>query len=417
MTEQNRIAQALSPLRASARTLEEVYQLAEGRKQRTAGKVGRVLLVAALLTALLALSAGAAELFGMEDSIDLTFDSAYTDGKVTVYVKNCSDKALRLQNKVKLMRWSTAQEVEPLDGSVEAFGGATVPAGETVEISVDLSGYDLAALEQPVPYNDWYYLLLTDANFLFGHDWQCYVEFVPVEDSEVQTQQPPLQVQESEALLQQVEEGLRPYFADISREPKERNRRAAEYLEKVDEWLTGLDITIVDPVTPMLLPHEPEPDAVFDPTFTAEPQYTLTGLHEHTMNWNGLMLGRSGDYASILSVYLPLKGYETVCRDLPIYYIFTYEKERVQPDRYVFIYGQLLTFAELEQYRVFEDESYVCYEVHELFYDDLWQHTQTWLSVNTDIQFNDSLWQRVQAVYDYYAGEQDFYYNLPEGFR
>ena len=165
---------------------------------------------------------------------------------------------------------------------------------------------------------------------------------------------------------------------------------------------------------PMLLPHEPEPDAVFDPGFTIEPQYTLTGLHEHTMNWNGLMLGRSGDYANILSVYLPLTGYEDVCRDLPIYYFFTYEKELVQPDHYVFIYGQLLTFAELEQYRVFEDESYVCYEVHELFYHDLWQHTQTWLSVNTDIQFNDSLWQRVQAVYDYYAGEQDFYYILLE---
>ncbi|MDE7030073.1 MAG: hypothetical protein K2P63_08860 [Lachnospiraceae bacterium] len=38
---------------------------------------------------------------------------------------------------------------------------------------------------------------------------------------------------------------------------------------------------------------------------------------------------------------------------------------------YAFIRGQIQTFEQMEQYKVYEDERYVCYDATDLFYTDL----------------------------------------------
>lgn len=45
-------------------------------------------------------------------------------------------------------------------------------------IVIDLSeGYNIAELEGPLPSGDWYYLVLTNNNFVFGQDWMCGIDF------------------------------------------------------------------------------------------------------------------------------------------------------------------------------------------------------------------------------------------------
>ena len=75
------------------------------------------------------------------------------------------------------MRWSTSEEVKPLSGKV-SFSNTEIPANSSGTMVIDLSdAYDISLLETPISDDDWYYLVLTNNNFLFGQDWMCTVEF------------------------------------------------------------------------------------------------------------------------------------------------------------------------------------------------------------------------------------------------
>ena len=62
-----------------------------------------------------------------------------------------------------------------------------------------------------------------------------------------------------------------------------------------------------------------------------------------------------------------------------------------------------LSFRELEDCLVWENDEYVCYEIHELIYTDLEAHTKRWLQANPDVLYDESLQLRVQNVYDYFT--------------
>ena len=138
----------------------------------------------------------------------------------------------------------------------------------------------------------------------------------------------------------------------------------------------------------------------------------LTGLHVHPVDWDFRLLAAEGENAQILSVMLPLRDYADTYRDLPLFYYFFYEKAAVTEDARIFLYGRILSFRELEDCRVWENENYVCYEVHSLIYSDLEAHTDQWLRANPDVLMDNALRQRVQNVYDYYGENARF---LPVG--
>ena len=138
----------------------------------------RTLTVLAAALCLLSLTVFAAGLFSPLHGDALSLSAQYEgDGIVSVTVENGSDKPLAFQPQLKLMRWSTAQEVEPLPGGEVVFADLRfAPRSEGV-MTLDLSGaYDVAALEKPLQ-DDHYYLLLTNQNFLFGQDWICSLFF------------------------------------------------------------------------------------------------------------------------------------------------------------------------------------------------------------------------------------------------
>ncbi len=362
-------------------------------------------LTAAVLALFLCATAYAYREFTSLDGDELSLKAVYDGGGViSVAVENNSDKTLHFQNGLKLMRWGSGEELVPMSGDIELSGTEFLPHSKGM-MTIDLSNaYDIAALEQPI--EDWYYLVLTNNNFIFGQDWMCSINFA--EPLAMKTE--PNSVSGiSDAELSQVEETLRPYFEQVDLTPNTRRTLNAEYAKQVDELLAEFDGTVIASVSPALQLREPNEDAVFDPTFTAEPQRVLTGLHSQPMDWNFKLLATEAEYAQVLSVMMPLKGYRDTFRDMPLYYIFTYEKSVIAENKYAFIYGQLLSFAELESYKVWEDDTYVCYEIHELIYTDLKAHTQEWLKYNTDVLFDNTVWQRVQNVYNYYQGNMNFH--------
>ena len=78
---------------------------------------------------------------------------------------------------------------------------------------------------------------------------------------------------------------------------------------------------------------------------------------------------------------------------------------------------QGITFEQLEQYKVYEDDQYVCYEVTDLFYTNLRQHVESIISQRSDIYFDEQVWERVENIYTYYKDRDvlasRFYYNVP----
>ena len=120
-----------------------------------------------------------------------------------------------------------------------------------------------------------------------------------------------------------------------------------------------------------------------------------------------------------MSAYVPQhKGEVDGGVDIPLLYFFAYNVEDIHSSEdLAFIHGQLMTFGELEQYKVYEDEQYVCYEVTDLFYTNLRQHTESMVSQRSDIYFDEQVWERVENIYNYYKDRDvlnnRFYYNLP----
>lgn len=149
-----------------------------GRAKYGSYNFGRMLPAAGALLCFLALSAFAYNRFNDLDGDVAGFYPTYQgDGVFSIVVTNSSDKDLKLQEQVKLMRWSTGEEVE---GNAEAviFENMEIPAHSEETVIIDLSeGYDIAALEQALPAGDWYYLVLTNNYFAFGQDWMCSVDF------------------------------------------------------------------------------------------------------------------------------------------------------------------------------------------------------------------------------------------------
>ena len=138
----------------------------------------RTALVLAAALCLLSLTVFAAGLFSPLHGDALSLSARYEgDGIVSVTVENGSDKPLTFQPQLKLMRWSTAQEVEPLPGGEVDFETLQFAPHSEGVMTLDLShAYDVEALEEPLQ-NDHYYLLLTNRDFVFGQDWMCSLFF------------------------------------------------------------------------------------------------------------------------------------------------------------------------------------------------------------------------------------------------
>lgn len=394
-------------LRAFSYIDDDWLSYAEGHAAKTDREKPRPFRLFASLAAVLALliamgiGAWAFREFSSLDGDDLSLSAHYEGaGIISINVENLSDTELRFKPKIKLQRWSTSEEVPRIADHIE-FSNLEVRAGEKEVVRIDLSkAYDLDALENPLE-DDWYVLILTNRAFLFGHDWMCSIDFS--EPSVTEKAEPsPLPPVVPAAIMEQ----LRPYFEIYAADPAELNSMSAEYLTLCRELLRDLDGTVVSPVCPRSLTiKEPEEETVFDPSVPPNRQLQLTGLHARTVDGYEKIVGAADtEEALVLSVQIPQHEGEIDGVDIPLIFVFTYNRNTIKSSQdYAFIRGQLLTFDQMEKYRIYADSQFVCYNVTDLFYSDLKSYVESMVSQRSDVYYDEQIFLRVQNVYTYYT--------------
>ena len=60
----------------------------------------------------------------------------------------------------------------------------------------------------------------------------------------------------------------------------------------------------------------------------------------------------------------------------------------------------------MENYKVYQDEKYTCYDMTDLFYTDLHEYTETILSQRSDIWLDNQVWERIENIYEYYRNPE-----------
>ena len=380
------------------------------RKRRVA-RAAPFVLAAAVLAALLTVTALAADLFSPLAGDDLALGAVYEgDGVVSVHVENRSDKELKFQGQLRLLRWDTSEEIAPKRGTAVRFANtAFAPHTEGV-MTLDLSrAYDLEALDEPLAQGG-YYLVLTNSNFVFGQDWICFIHAAAPEETG-ETAEPtaaPLAPAETDAeLTARVEETLRPFFA-MTGDVAQRRARNAEYYAACSELLAPLGTRVARPAPSDLVIGDAEEGVIFDSAAPADMQHLLTGENYTTLDAYGLPVGGApGEEALVLSALVAQREGDTDGgAPIPVVYLFTYFREDVENADYLFVHGQLVPLSEVEDRRVYEDERYVCYELSAYFYTDVQTHAETLCAQRGDVCWNDAARQRVQKIYDYYTSTE-----------
>ena len=377
--------------------------------------------IAVLAAALICLAATAAASSGLFSSLsgdDLGFAAAYEgNGVVSIRVENRSDKTLKFQEQLKLQLWSAEEPLTPI-GQVRFENTEIAPHCEEI-MTVDLSGaYDIALLEQPLT-DDHYYLTLTNNNFLFGQDWMCSVDFTETVYTPIEYPEPaPVHT----AAIAAAEETLRFYFEANTTDPADRRALAEQYVEAYTELFDTPGVTVVPSVSPILPGNRvdtsmPFPtiqpfdnSEIFDESVPADEQHLLVSHYWTTTDTHGKLLAGQGEYAYEVGAYFSDQW-------LPLLYIFTYEKDAVTDDSYAFLYGQLHTFAELEQYKVYEDNEYVCYQISPLIYSNLRSYAEAYAAeLGKELTGQD--WHRIENIYNYYTEKktlaEQFYYRITD---
>lgn len=147
-------------------------------RRRLSNQIGRMALLVSCLLCFVLLSAFAYVKFSSLNGDKLGFASAYQgEGRFEIVVINSSDQELKLQDKVKVMQWSTSKEVEGDNKKIKMENRTIAPHSQGI-VSIDISeGYDVEAMEKDLQDGDWYYFVLTNNNFAFGQDWMCSFQF------------------------------------------------------------------------------------------------------------------------------------------------------------------------------------------------------------------------------------------------
>lgn len=367
-----------------------------------------VALAAVMSVLCLMLTAFTWSLFSPLDGDALTLSATYEgEGIVAIQVENRSHKKLEFQPKTKLFAWISGEEVPQIADDI-SFGNLTIASYATETITIDLSkAYDIASLEQSKE-NEWYYLLLTNNNFVFGQEWKCSI-FFGRETEKLESSEVPFYGIDS-AVLNNIEDELKFYFEDDYIGTFAGNPLNYEYLQKAEEYLLRCDKTIVRSVNPGLMAKTIPDGIILDETVAAEKQYALAGQTASVHDAFGKFVG-SGEYESfqVLDVFLPAyKGSEDQAWALPLVYLATYEKSAiVTGEECAFIHGQIVSFNELAQYQVYEDEYFICYNVTHLFYTDLRDYVENVVAMNEagngKYYFDEQVYTRIENVYNYYA--------------
>lgn len=352
-------------------------------------RLPKAALIAAVVAVFVSLTAFAMSVFSTwaGDSLTITA-SYYGSGIVWVEVTNQSDKDLKLEPKMNLYHYSTQELVEST-GEAPYIDNLTVPANSTEKIRLDLRRtYDVEALENSK--NDFYYLQMTNDRFLLGQTWSCMVSFA------VSDYVTPWYTLSDESCLEGVLPSLKAYYRNFTPDIFARWPDAFDYQDLVKEELSKVDGRIVRSSNPHYYTY-------FGDWMESRSISSFDG-------YNKLMGIDDTEDFEIIRVCVPRvldDGTFNSHEVIPLFYLYTYAKADIQsPKDYAFVRGNLLSFEEMEQYKIYEDDEYLIYEMHELFYSDLYTYVQDMMLQFDDIYFTDEVWDRIQRFYNHFSDKE-----------
>lgn len=363
-------------------------QDASGEKEPTVRRrLPRAALIAAVVTVFLTLSAFAFGIFSTlaGDSLTITA-SYYGSGIVWVEITNQSDKALELEPEMKLYHYSTQELVESTDEDIY-MENLTIPANSTERVRLDLRrAYDVEALENTK--NDFFYLQMTNDSFLLGQKWSCMVSFV------VSDYVTPWYEFSDKSCLEGILPSLRPYFRNFTPDIFARWTDVFDYVELVQAELDQVDGKIVRACEPPIY-------CDYYDWFGSTHWSTFDGYHK--------LLGiDDSEYYDMIGIDMPCVNDDGSSPGggwiMPLFYLYQYNKADISsPQDYAFMRGNLLTFEEIEPYKVYDDGEYVIYEMHHLIYTDLETYVEDMMLQRDDVYLNDQIWDRIERFYEYWS--------------
>ena len=345
----------------------------------------RILILAAVITTIVTLCAFTYSYFSTFSGDNLTLAATYAgEGVVLVQVENQSDRDLKLEPDIKLFYYSNQKPIS-LTGEKPTLTGLTIPSQTTQTVRIDLRlSYDIAALEQIT--NDFVCLQLTNQQFLPGQKWTCLVSFRPSTGEYVPQYVKTADTKHAENVIP----SLKAYFENFTPDLFARWADVPDYLELVEQELSTLDGRIVEPADPFYY-------------WDLEEYHNL--VQSSCFDGYNKLLGRT-DMEKIkhISISVPrlLDGEKLDgTQEIPLFYLWIFAKSDIQSsDDYAFMRGNLLTFRQMEEYKVYEDTEYVIYEMHHLVYSDLRSYVEEMLIQNDSIYFDEEIWERIQSFYN-----------------
>lgn len=386
--------------------IKNIFEEKTGMSLPGRRRIRRPMKIAVVLAAVLvclSISAFAGLRFSLLEGDDLALKGVYEgEGVVAITVENRSDKPLEFEEKFYLRRWSG--ETVEVDMEAVSFENTDI-APRTQEIMrIDLSAAcDVAALERPLEAGDHYYFLLTNNSFAFGQDWMCGVDFCPSDASETNAEKLPENLVTEpvggEKSREHIEESLRPYFENVSLDIMLRRQQAYEYMEDYTALLAEFEGEVVKSVSPCLPGNRLDLTQPLFSVSVPEGEWDMDTFH----TWTSV----DADYRLIAAededAYVVEAVIDTAERQLsvPMIFILSYEERAVREDAYAFIHGRLLSFGELEPYKVFEGEGKVSYEVSALMFDDFGEYVRA-IAERDGADVSADTLEAAVSVYEYY---------------
>ena len=364
-------------------------------------RMPRAALIVAIITLFITLSAFAVSIFSTRagDSLIMTA-SYYGDGIVWVEITNQSDKDLKLEPEIKLYYYTTQKLVEP-KGEDPYIENLMIPANSTEKVRLDLRRtYDVETLENSK--NNFYYLQMTNDSFMLGQKWSCMVSFV------VSDYVTPWYALSDESCLDGVLPSLKSYYLNFTPDIFARWPDAFGYLELVQSELRKVDGNLVR--------------TCGNPIYFDQKDWLVSSNWSSFDAYNKLMGVDNTEYYTQIGVDLPCpldNGRDSGGWVMPLFYLYQYSVSDIKtPQDYAFIRGNLLTFKEMEPYKVYDDGEYVVYEMHHLFYTDLKTYVKDMLLQRDDVYLNEQIWERIVTIYEHWGNREnlaDYLYRLGEG--
>lgn len=361
----------------------------------------KVVFVVVAVVAFLTMAAFTYPLFSPLNGDALTLDATYEgNGIVRVVATNHAKRNLKFQPQVKLGKWITNEEITPISDDL-TFDGLEVPANSVVELTIDLSkAYDMAMLEES-KVSEWYYLVLTNQDFIFGQEWKCSIYFGKDDPYQAETTEKLYSMDPK--IIERIDEDLRYYFEDDFIGFLAANPLHYEYLQKVQEKLMRSGKNILPLVDVMVMLGASE-EAVLPEDFMRETPPQNSTVQDAF----GKLVGATTDeHVKKICYFAPAAATDTgESYEIPLLYYATFERLLMTGENdCAFIHGQLVTLEELEPYKVYENETYVSYNVTHLFYTDLKGYVddiiEYRIATDQDWYMDDAEFTRIQSVYDY----------------